>query len=90
MLYVATTSSFSPAVGVCAETPVRGTSVASANPAKLLGIYDKKGSLAPGKDADICVLDNRLQVTHTIVDGNLVYEAGVTEDVRPVSGGKPH
>ncbi|MFD2687063.1 N-acetylglucosamine-6-phosphate deacetylase [Streptomyces phyllanthi] len=29
----------------------------SANPAKLLGIYDRVGSLEPGKDADLVVLD---------------------------------
>jgi len=60
--------------------------MASANPAKFLGIFDRKGSIAPGKDADICILDNRLRVTHTIVEGNLVYEAGVTAEVRPVTG----
>ncbi|MFC7306419.1 N-acetylglucosamine-6-phosphate deacetylase [Streptomyces monticola] len=29
----------------------------SANPAKLLGVYDRVGSLEPGKDADLVVLD---------------------------------
>ena len=29
----------------------------SANPAKLLGLYDRVGSLEPGKDADLVVLD---------------------------------
>ncbi|MEV8306768.1 N-acetylglucosamine-6-phosphate deacetylase [Streptomyces flavidovirens] len=29
----------------------------SANPARLLGVYDKVGSLEPGKDADLVVLD---------------------------------
>ena len=29
----------------------------SANPAKLLGLYDRVGSLEPGKDADVVVLD---------------------------------
>jgi len=59
--------------------------IASANPAKLLGIFDRKGSLAAGKDADICVLDSRLRVAHTFVEGNLVYEAGVTEEIRPIT-----
>ncbi|MET4924862.1 N-acetylglucosamine-6-phosphate deacetylase [Streptomyces sp. PSRA5] len=29
----------------------------SANPAKLLGVYDRVGSLEPGKDADLVILD---------------------------------
>lgn len=29
----------------------------SANPARLLGLYDRVGSLDPGKDADLVVLD---------------------------------
>ncbi|MFF5422663.1 amidohydrolase family protein, partial [Streptomyces misionensis] len=29
----------------------------SANPARLLGVYDRVGSLEPGKDADLVVLD---------------------------------
>ncbi|MEU6218328.1 N-acetylglucosamine-6-phosphate deacetylase [Streptomyces sp. NPDC047022] len=38
--------------------PVRDVVTAiSANPAKLLGVYDRVGSLEPGKDADLVLLD---------------------------------
>jgi N-acetylglucosamine-6-phosphate deacetylase len=37
------------------------------NPAKLIGIYDKKGSLADGKDADIVVLDGDNEVDRVFV-----------------------
>lgn len=57
--------------------------MASENPARLLGIFDRKGSLAAGKDADICVIDDRRRVAYTFVEGVLVYEAGVTDGVRP-------
>lgn len=46
----------------------------SENPAKMLGIFDKKGSLLPGKDADLVVLDEALNVVLTMVSGKVVYQ----------------
>lgn len=43
------------------------------NPAKLMGWQDRKGSIAPGKDADLTVLDQHLQVAATYVGGQCVY-----------------
>ena len=48
---------------------------ASLNPATTLGIQDKKGSLAEGKDADIVILDNNFNVRKTIIGGIIKYEA---------------
>lgn len=42
------------------------------NPAELLGIYDVKGSIADGKDADIVILDDDCQVWKVIVEGKLL------------------
>lgn len=42
-------------------------------PAKLLGIDDRKGSLEPGKDADIVLLDPDYAVWSTFVEGTQVY-----------------
>lgn len=48
--------------------------VASANPAKDLGVYDRIGSLDEGKQADIVVLDsNDFHVKQTVIAGELVY-----------------
>ncbi|MFC1668546.1 N-acetylglucosamine-6-phosphate deacetylase [Chlamydiota bacterium] len=44
------------------------------NPAKILGVFDKKGSIAEGKDADIVVLDDDYDVVMTICKGQIVYE----------------
>lgn len=46
---------------------------AAGNPAKLLGIEKQKGSIAVGKDADLVVLSETLQVVLTIVNGQIVY-----------------
>jgi len=44
------------------------------NPARLLGIEDKKGSIAVGKDADFVVLDHDYSVWSTIVNGKIVFQ----------------
>lgn len=42
------------------------------NPAKLIGVFDKKGSIAVGKDADLVVLDENYNVSDTFIKGCLV------------------
>ncbi|MFE0178988.1 N-acetylglucosamine-6-phosphate deacetylase [Streptomyces sp. NPDC059002] len=46
----------------------------SANPAKLLGMYDKVGSLEPGKDADLVVLDADFELKGVMRKGAWVVE----------------
>ena len=49
--------------------------MATINPAKDLGVYDRIGSLEEGKQADIVVLDsNDFHVKQTIIAGELVYD----------------
>jgi len=43
------------------------------NPARLLGLEDKKGSIAPGKDADLILLDPDCSVHTTIVAGKIAF-----------------
>ena len=44
------------------------------NAAKLLGVDDKKGSIAVGKDADLVLLERDFSVHTTIVGGKIVYQ----------------
>jgi len=46
---------------------------ATLNPARLLGIDERKGSLGVGKDADLVIFDNDFNVHYTILDGKIVY-----------------
>jgi len=46
--------------------------MATYNPAKLLGVNKRKGSLYPGKDADLIVLTPDLEVVATMVEGELI------------------
>ena len=56
-----------------AEVPLEDTiRMASETPAKIMGVYDRKGSLQRGKDADILVLDKELNVRAVWAMGKLV------------------
>lgn len=48
--------------------------MASVNPAKQLNIFNQKGSVAKGKDADIVILDENLDVYMTFCRGTLAYK----------------
>ena len=51
------------------------------NPAKIMEVDDRIGSLEVGKDADVILVKGRLgldtdaKVLYTFIDGNLVYKA---------------
>jgi len=45
----------------------------SQTPAGIMGINGKKGSLAPGKDADVIIFDDQINIEKTFVRGNMVF-----------------
>jgi len=47
---------------------------ATQNPAQVLGLGQTKGSIAPGRDADLVLLENDLTVHATLVAGRVVYQ----------------
>jgi N-acetylglucosamine-6-phosphate deacetylase len=49
--------------------------MASENPARSIGIFDRKGSIAVGKDADLVILDGQFNVLSTIKSGQIVYRS---------------
>ncbi|MCS7111993.1 MAG: N-acetylglucosamine-6-phosphate deacetylase [Ignisphaera sp.] len=59
-------------VGITLQDAVR---LATVNPAKILGIDGCKGLLAPGKDADIVVMNRDFEILLTIVEGKTVYKS---------------
>ncbi len=48
-------------------------SFATKVPAEELGIYNERGSLEPGKRADITIFDSKVEIRATIVNGETVY-----------------
>lgn len=61
------------AIGGC--TLEQAVQMASLNPARVMGIADRKGSLETGKDADIVIFGENVAVHATIVGGRKVYKA---------------
>lgn len=51
--------------------------MASVNPAKQIGVYDRKGSLTVGKDADILILNEQNELICTICRGEVAYRKDV-------------
>ena len=58
--------------GVTLEQAVQ---MASINPARVMGVADRKGCLEAGKDADIVIFGDNVEVFATIVGGRKVYQA---------------
>lgn len=48
---------------------------ASLNPARALGIDDRKGSIRAGKDADLILMDDGFEVSAAYIGGRLKYQA---------------
>ena len=46
----------------------------SETPARIMNIQDKKGSLAPGKDADIVIFNAQIEVQQTFVMGKSIFQ----------------
>lgn len=54
-------------------TLAEAVQMGAVNPARELNIFERKGSLAPGKDADLVVLDSDLNVVMTLCRGEVSY-----------------
>ena len=57
----------------------------TSTPARIVGVADRKGSLAKGKDADIVIFDEKIKVETTIINGQVVYTTGETGVGVPLS-----
>jgi N-acetylglucosamine-6-phosphate deacetylase len=53
---------------------VEAVRMMTATPARIIGVDGSKGSLEAGKDADIIILDEEVNVALTMIGGRVVYE----------------
>ncbi|MGA3172223.1 MAG: N-acetylglucosamine-6-phosphate deacetylase [Chthoniobacteraceae bacterium] len=62
-------------VELCGLSMVEAVKIASLNPARALGIDTRKGSIAPGMDADLVILSPDIEVSETWVGGQPCHTA---------------
>lgn len=55
---------------------IQAVEMASGNPARQLNVYDRKGSITVGKDADLTILTDDYQVDLTICRGEIAFNRG--------------
>ncbi len=61
-----------------AEVPIfDAVKMATDTPARIMKVNNRKGSIEKGKDADVIIFDENINVTTTIVKGNIVYETNL-------------
>lgn len=57
-----------------AEVPlVEAIKMMTLTPARMMKIDRQKGSIEKGKDADFVIFDDNINVSHTILEGNVIY-----------------
>lgn len=63
-----------------ADVPVAdAVRMMTSTPARIVGVADRKGSLMKGKDADIVIFDDKVNIDTTIIKGKVVYTASGTD-----------
>jgi len=58
-------------IDVVGIPPVEAVRIATLNPARVIGADDRKGSLEPGKDADIAIFDDDFTAWRVMIGGRL-------------------
>ena len=64
-------------VGLAGVSLTEAIRMMTMTPAVIMNISGHKGSLAPGKDADIVLFDEQINIHTTMVKGKIVYQAPV-------------
>lgn len=47
----------------------------TSTPARILGVADRKGTILEGKDADLVLFDENINISLTMIKGKIIYSA---------------
>ena len=61
-------------INVAEVSLVESVKMMTLTPARIMKIADKKGSIEVGKDADLVIFDDNINVSYTIIDGKVIYK----------------
>src|SRR5690554_4017967 len=61
-------------INVAEVSLVESVKMMTLTSARIMKIDDKKGSIEVGKDADIVIFDNNINISYTILDGKVIYK----------------
>lgn len=71
---VATTDRLVRTMVQVAEVPLlEAVRMMTLTPARIMHLDQQKGSISKGKDADLVLFDENINVSHTIIEGNVIY-----------------
>jgi N-acetylglucosamine-6-phosphate deacetylase len=71
---VATTDRLVRTMVQLAEVPlVEAVRMMTLTPARIMRLDQQKGSIQKGKDADLVIFDDNINVSYTILEGNVIY-----------------
>jgi N-acetylglucosamine-6-phosphate deacetylase len=59
----------------------------TSTPARIAGVSDRKGTLAKGKDADIVIFDEKINIETTIIQGRVAHTSAQSASDRRVQAG---
>lgn len=77
---VATTNKLVRNMVALADVPLpEAVKMMTTTPARIMQVADKKGSLVKGKDADIVIFDENINIKMTIIKGKVVYQTSGAE-----------
>ncbi|MET4543590.1 N-acetylglucosamine-6-phosphate deacetylase [Pedobacter africanus] len=56
----------------------------TATPARILDVADKKGTILKGKDADLVLFDEQINIANTIIKGEIIYSRELELQYNPI------